>query len=259
MDMNQPEPLGTWLLRRARNHGMTGEQLADLLGLPVHRIRQFITAADLDELPVRAIRAMASHLNLPWPDWLQPVDTRPDDRTDPTSPAPTVDSPSDTDRVHAVLALALGQPLRLDQIAHILDWPLERAQAATNHLAQRLPGHQSLRLIAGDDRAQRLIVPSDVLDPDARTRLQQLAYQQQGPMTGMALIAYRAGYCDRRRIREVLIRNPELLDAAIAAGYITCRIDANGQPTAITLIPEVAFSLNIPIDLHDTLLLDPET
>ncbi|SEH03727.1 hypothetical protein SAMN05444920_14245 [Nonomuraea solani] len=75
-------------------------------------------------------------------------------------------------------------------------------------------------------------------------------------MTGMALIAYRAGYRDRRRIREVLVRNPELLDAA---GYITCRIDANGRPTAITLTPDVAFSLNIPIDLHDPLLLDPET
>ncbi len=149
--------------------------------------------------------------------------------------------------------------MRLDQIAHILNWPLERTQTATDHLAQRLPGHQSLRLIAGDDRTLRLIVPSDILDPAARTRLQQLTYQQQGPMTGMALIAYRAGYRDRRRIREVLIRNPELLDAAVTAGYITCRIDANGQPTAITLTPEVAFSLNIPIDLHDTLLLDPET
>ncbi|MFI6882700.1 hypothetical protein [Streptosporangium canum] len=29
--------------------------------------------------------------------------------------------------------------------------------------------------------------------------------------------------------------------------------------TAITLTPEVAFSLNIPIDLHDTPLLAPET
>ncbi|MEQ4723620.1 hypothetical protein [Nonomuraea sp. B19D2] len=256
--MKQPEPLGTWLLRRARNHGMTGEQLADLLGLPVHRIRQFATAADLDDLPVRAIRAMASHLGLPWPDWLQPVDT-PDDRTDPTSSAPTADSPGDANCVHAVLALALGQPMRLDQIAHILNWPLERTQTATDHLAQRLPGHQSLRLIAGDDRALRLIVPSDILAPAARTRLQQLTYQQQGPMTGMALIAYRAGYRDRQRIRELLIRNPELLEAAVAAGYITCRMDANGQPTAIQLTPEVAFSLNIPIDLHDTLLLDPET
>ncbi|MEU4511201.1 hypothetical protein AB0G05_17055 [Nonomuraea wenchangensis] len=238
---------------------MTGEQLADLLGLPVHRIRQFTTAADLDDLPVRAIRAMAGHLGLPWPDWLQPVDTRAHGRTDPTSPTPTADSPGDTDRVHAVLALALGQPMRLDQIAHILNWPIERAQAAMDHLAQRLSGHQSLRLITSDDRTLRLIVRPDVLEPDARTRLQQLAYQQQGPMTGMALVAYRAGYRDRRRIRELLIRNPELLDAAVAAGYITCRSDANGQPTTITLTPEVAFSLNIPIDLHDTLLLDPET
>ncbi|TMR94872.1 helix-turn-helix domain-containing protein [Nonomuraea basaltis] len=87
MDLNQPEPLGTWLLRQARNRGITAEQVADLLGIPVHRIRQFTTATDLDDLPVRAIRAMASQLDLPWPDWLQPVDIHPDDRTDPTSPA----------------------------------------------------------------------------------------------------------------------------------------------------------------------------
>ncbi|MEV0404197.1 hypothetical protein [Actinoallomurus sp. NPDC050550] len=140
MDLRQSDPLGTWLLRRARNHGMTSEQLADLLGLPVHRIRRLASGADLDELPVRAVRAVAQRLDLPWPGWLDHRPTRPDDHTVQARPEASSADSHDADRVHAVLALALAQPMRVHQIAHVLDWPVERAQAAADHLASpRLP------------------------------------------------------------------------------------------------------------------------
>ncbi|MCO5967630.1 hypothetical protein [Actinoallomurus soli] len=82
------------------------------------------------------------------------------------------------------------------------------------------------------------------------------------PVASMPLVASAATALprpDHQRIKDILTSNPELLDAAVAASYITCHIDAHGQPTQIKLIPEVAFSLNIPVNLHDTLLLDPKT
>ncbi|MCO5994119.1 helix-turn-helix domain-containing protein [Actinoallomurus rhizosphaericola] len=250
--MTRPDPLGTWLLRRARDHGMTSEQLADLLGLPVHRIRRLASGADLDDLPLRAVRALARRLDLPWPGWL--------DQTPQAEPAAnSADSLDDADRVHAVLVLALAHPVRVDQIAHVLHWPLERAQTAAGHLAALLHEHPVLRLTADEGNVLQLAVQPDLLLPDIRTRLQQVLNQQQGPATGMAFIAYRAGHRDHQRIKDILTSNPELLDAAVAASYITCHIDAHGQPTQIKLTPEVAFSLNIPVNLHDTLLLDPKT
>ncbi|GAA0341822.1 hypothetical protein NE235_00625 [Actinoallomurus spadix] len=260
MDMRQPDPLGTWLLRRARDHGMTSEQLADLLGLPVHRIRRLTDGADLDDLPVRAVRAVARRLDLPWPGWLDHSPTRPDDHTVQASPATnSTDSLDDADRVHAVLILALAHPMGVDQIAHVLDWPLERAQNAADHLAALLHEHPVLRLTAGEGTILRLAVQPNLLGPDVRTRIQHVLNQQQGPAPGMAFIAYRAGHRDHQRIKDILTSDPELLDAAVDAGYITCRIDPHGQPTQIKLTPEVAFSLNIPVNLHDTLLLEPKT
>lgn len=166
MDLNKPSSLGAWLLRRARDHGLTGSQLADLLGLPVHRIRQITTTADLDDLPVRTVRAMADALGMTWPDWLQPTSApEPDTSVDRTT-YPT----SDANRVHAVLALVLGRTLRLDQIADVLDWPPERVQHAVTQLAPLTRGHRGLRLIAGDDQAQLTVSPRTI-DHDTRQRL----------------------------------------------------------------------------------------
>lgn len=69
LDMNHPSTLGGWLLAHARDHGLTNSELADILGLPIHRIRQ-ITTTDLDDLPVRTLAALAERLELDWPEWL---------------------------------------------------------------------------------------------------------------------------------------------------------------------------------------------
>jgi hypothetical protein len=91
MDMSKNNPqqpgLGPWLLARARDHGLTSNELADLLGLPCHRIRRITTVTDLDDLPMRAIRAVASALHLTWPGWLDPANTKPAPARPPAIPA----------------------------------------------------------------------------------------------------------------------------------------------------------------------------
>lgn len=62
--------LGERLIRRAREHGLTSTDLTDILGIPIHRIRTIYTTADLDALPVGALRTLAQRLDLDWPKWL---------------------------------------------------------------------------------------------------------------------------------------------------------------------------------------------
>jgi hypothetical protein len=246
---NPPQPgLGAWLLARARDHGLTSNELADILGLPCHGIPQVITVADLDDLPVRTIRSLASALNLTWPGWLDPA-TEPGHHLPPpddhdTSTDPATPPPSDAARVHAVLALLLGRPLHARQIAHILGWPAERAQHALTQLASLTRSHGGLRLILGDGHAKLTITPATI-DRAACARLHQISLQQQGPPPGIAYLAYRLSNRDHQDTLDLARRHPELLAAAVAAGYLTCQAGNDGHPADIQLTPDVAFSLGI--------------
>lgn len=235
--------LGAWLLARARDHGLTSNELADILGLPCHRIPQIITVSDLDDLPVRTIRILASALDLAWPGWLDPAaGPPPDDHV--TSADPAARHPSDADRVHAVLALLLGRPLHLSQIAHVLGWPAERAQHALGQLASPTRGRGGLRLVLGDGHAKLTVTPA-AIDRAARARLRQISLQQQGPPPGIAYIAYRIGNHDHQGALDLARRHPELLAAAVAAGYLTHQTGNDGHPANIELTPDVAFSLGL--------------
>jgi hypothetical protein len=71
MDMTAPN-LGQWLLARAREHGLTREQTADMLGVPTEELRR-LTPADLAELPLAKVADLARRLSLDWPAWLTPT------------------------------------------------------------------------------------------------------------------------------------------------------------------------------------------
>jgi transcriptional regulator with XRE-family HTH domain len=253
--------LGPWLLRRAREHGMTGDDLADLLAMPVHRIRRITTSAELDNLPAGTLRALAARLDLPWPQWLQPTSSaRAQPRPDPhTEPAAISDS-SDAARLHAVLASVLGRPLRLDQVAHVLGWAPARVQRAAARLGH---GDRGLRLTVHDNQTLQLTINPGTLDRAARERLRQVTHQHQGPAPGVALIAYRLGHPGGHKEALDLTRAaPDLLADAASAGYLTYRTDAEGRPTDIRLAPDVAFSLGIdPPNPKgtDTLMANPLT
>ena len=243
MDLNTPPPpgLGAWLLRRARDHGLTGTELADLLGLPSHRLRQITTVTDLDDLPLRTLRALSAALDLPWPGWLEPS-THP--APPPAAPPISAGQASDPGRVGAVLALVLGQPLDHSQIARALDWPAQRVRHALTRLADRTRERPGLRLILTGDQA-RLAVAPRTLDPATRRRLHQITLQQQGPPPGIAYLAYRLSYNNHKEALGLARRHPELLDNAVTAGYLTCQPDDDGHPASIQLTPDVAYSLGL--------------
>jgi hypothetical protein len=246
--MNQPSTLGGWLLARARDHGLTNSELADILGLPIHRIRQ-ITTTDLDDLPGRALAALAERLDLDWPQWLTHRNHQwlQHQAQPPSEP----DTTADADRVHAVLALVIGRKLRLDQIAHILGWPVQRVQQAAATLAPLLRAHRGLRLIVHHNQILELTVAPRTIDAAARERLLQLTYHQQGPAPGIALVAYRATNGDHRQVTDLLRQAPDLLTNAAAAGFITYTLGEDGQPAAIELAPDVAYSLGMVNQLND--------
>ena len=61
---------GRDLLARARARGVTGDEVAALLGLPVATIRRLSGAHELDSHATATLRALAERLDLPWPAWL---------------------------------------------------------------------------------------------------------------------------------------------------------------------------------------------
>jgi hypothetical protein len=165
----QPPPavFGATLLQRARDQGLTGEELAALLNTPLHRVRSMTSSADLDQFSVATLRALAEHLQLPLPAWLtqdQPLPELcgPDNQQDPV-------------RVQAVLVTALGQQLHLSEIARILGWTIGRAHAAAHRLVARIRCTGGLRLtVAGD--ALTLDVAPRLLSGAARQRLAQVLH-----------------------------------------------------------------------------------
>lgn len=249
MDMTTPPQLGlgAWLLDQARDHGLTSNELADILGLPCHHIRQLTAVADLDDLPVRSIRALAQALDLPWPGWLSPPASArshhppPDHRS---SSADTGMHPSDADQIQAVLALLLGRPLHLGQLAYILHWSAERVQRAIAQLAPLIYSGHGLRLLLDGNNAKLTVTPN-VISRAARARLHQVTLQQQGPPPGIAYIAYRLANHNDQDSLDLARRQPELLAAAVAAGYLTHQTDDDGHPFDVQLTSDVAFSLGI--------------
>ena len=164
--MNDPATsYGNQLLTRAREHGMTSEELATLLGIPISTIRALTGPDTLDNHPAEVLRTLAERLDLPWPDWLT--------TQQPWPPPPPANVRHDATRVHAVLAAVFGQPLHLSEIAHVLDWTTDRVHNAAQQLATRVrPGGGTGLTVAGDTLT--LDLAPRMLDTTARRRLNRL-------------------------------------------------------------------------------------
>jgi hypothetical protein len=123
---NTPPAFGRDLFTRARARGVTSEEVATLLALPVAAIRRLTSPNDLGQHTTATLRALAARLDPPWPSWLTP---------EPEWPPPVPpDTHPDAARVHAVLAAAFGHGLHLSEIAHIMQWTVDRARAAVGLL-----------------------------------------------------------------------------------------------------------------------------
>jgi signal transduction histidine kinase len=140
-DQSTQDTYGARLLARARDHGMTSEELATLLGISAPRIRALAGPAALDHHTAVVLRTLAERLDLPWTDWLTADQPWPD--------PPAADARHDPARVHAVLAAAFGQPLHLSEIADVLGSRLGRVQAAADQLATRARPGGGTRLAIG--------------------------------------------------------------------------------------------------------------
>ncbi len=250
--------LGPWLIQRARDHGISSYQLADMLGLPHHRLQQLRIVRDLDDLPMRLIRRVAEALNLTWPDWLHPYAG--------PYPRPVLPDPGDTGadqhswtsndaaRIHALLALALDQPFTYQQIAELLDWPLDRVHAALALISRPWRG---LRVV-DDGTTATLTTNPRALPAGTRERLQLLQLKQSGPSPALAYLVYRISTRQYNDAIEIANRRADTIHAAQAAGLLTYTLTSEGRPTDLQLSPEVAFSLGIVTELHSAMLLDPE-
>jgi hypothetical protein len=96
---NTPPTFGRDLFTRARARGVTSEEVATLLALPVAAIRRLTSPNDLGQHTTATLRALAARLDPPWPSWLTPEpewpppvppDTHPDAaRVTPFSPPPS--------------------------------------------------------------------------------------------------------------------------------------------------------------------------
>jgi transcriptional regulator with XRE-family HTH domain len=232
----QPSTFGRDLLARARARGVTGEEVATLLGLPVATIRQLSGAHELDRHAAATLRALARRLDLPWPPWLD---------TAPCWPPAAPGTRSDTARVHAVLAAAFGHALRLGEIAHVLGWTIDRVRAAVTPLIARTRHDGGTRLHADEDALALELAPG-LLDDDTRRRLSHVLVGYGSPHElNLLHLVYRT--IDKRgRGPGLLYKDPGLLDEACVLGLLTRDIDeATGTVTDVELHPDVKFSLGI--------------
>lgn len=238
MDMT-PANLGQWLLARAHEHGLTSEQTADILGVPPQELRR-LTSADLAELPLANIADLARLLCLEWPAWLtQAPPPAPHQATGPD--AYTSGTVRDANRLHALLALAIGARLSIDQIAGVLDWPIARVHAAAARLIPRMRGRQGLRLLAHADVLQLTASPG-LINRQERQRLADLLQARHGHTSAAAFVVYRALHLKDAKLTEVFAHLPDILDHAVRAGLITYDLD-DDRPTNITITPKVASSI----------------
>jgi hypothetical protein len=244
MDMTPPN-LGQWLLDRAHEHGLTSEQTADILGMPVDQLRR-LTPADLTELPVAKVADLATRLGLDWPTWLT-LPPAPHETTGPATPPP--EAARDANRLNALLTLAIGARLHTDQIARILGWPIARVHAATARLIPRLRGRHGLRLLADADVLQLTVSPG-LINQQERRRLADLLQAGHGHTSASALVVYRAIYLDPKQLSDLFAQLPDILDHAVQAGLITYELSEDHHPANIKITPEVAFSLGKTNDLR---------
>lgn len=161
-------------LRRHQQHsGLSLWELGDLLGIHPHLLHVGDASDALLDQPVRILIDLARRLDLHPADLvtaLQPLLDH--QRREDTITAPS-DEP-DTRTVLVALATA-GTPLTTDQLATALGWTLDRTAAALEYAAGRpeLAGPYALRRVApaGYTLGPRL----DVLRPDQRANLADLA------------------------------------------------------------------------------------
>lgn len=235
--MSSPPPtFGFDLLARARARGVTSDEVATLLGLPVAAIRRLTGPHDLDQHAAATLRALAERLDLPWPDWLT---------TDPRWPASsTPDTQPDPARVHAVLAAAFGHGLHASEIAHILDWTIDRVHAAVTQLITRARTGSGTRLHHDGDTVALELAP-DMLDDTARQRLHTVLHVYGiGPDVKVLHMVYEViGMYGHGP--PWLYQDSDLIAEAIDNGLLTLDIDeTDGTPT-LHLHPDVEYSLGI--------------
>ena len=232
----QPPTFGRDLLARAHARGVTVDEVAALLGLPVATIRRLSGAHQLDRHAVATLRALARRLELPWPPWLD---------TAPCWPPAAPSARSDTARVHAVLAAAFGHALRLGEIAHVLGWTIDRVRATVTQLTARARHDGGTRLHADEDTLALELTPG-LLDDNTRWRLSQVLHGYGSPHELKLLhLVYRM--IDKRgRGPGLLYEDPGLLDEACVLGLLIQDVDeAAGTVIDVELHPDVKFSLGI--------------
>jgi transcriptional regulator with XRE-family HTH domain len=244
------------LIRRARAHGITSTDLANLLGVTIDRIERFTSATDLYDLPVRTIQKLATLLQLPWPRWLR-------DTTNAELPAAR-NAPSTNRRdhmqLHAVLALTIGQTVNADDLAEVLGWPLPHVHDTADALGAMLHRRGSALRLSRNSTHVRLSVRPGALDDAAERRLAQLHHiRQLDPM--VFHLIYRVLHGDCRRAHDLNEVAPGVLREALEAGILVERRptqpaterddDGPERHFPFDLAPDVAYSLGLSEDLYD--------
>lgn len=99
-------------------------------------------------------------------------------------------------------------PVTLDhsQIAHVLDWPVERVGHALTQLAARTQERPGLRLILTASQAKLAVAPH-TLDPAARRWIHQITLRR-GPPPGIAYLAYRLSYNNYKEALDLADATP---------------------------------------------------
>jgi transcriptional regulator with XRE-family HTH domain len=238
LPMTSPATFGAELLARARAHGMTGEELASLLGISVPRIRTLPGPQALANHPAGVLHTLAERLDLPWPAWLTAQQQWPD--------PPPADARQDPARVHAVLAAAFGQRLHLGEIAEVLNWTTDRVRAAADQLATRARPAGGTRLVVAGDTLTLELAPR-MLDDAARRRLNQLLHADGlGPDPQVLYLLYQLSdpHTPGRSILHE--RVPDLVDEALDYQLVIHTTDPEaGTIGGVELHPDVKDSLRM--------------
>lgn len=234
--MTEPATFGAGLLARAREHGMTSEDLADLLGFSIAHVRALPGPAALDNHPAVVLRTLAERLDLPWPGWLTTENSWPD--------PPARDERTDPAQVHAVLAAAFGQSLHLGEIADVLGWDTGRVHRAVDLLATRArPGGGTRLTITGDTLT--LTLAPGMLDHPARRRLNQLLHAHGlGPDPHVLHLIHQLSN-PYVRSRIAADSAPDLITEALEYRLVDYETDPETGATELGLHPDVKFSLGI--------------
>lgn len=231
-----PSTFGSDLFTRAHAHGVTSQEVATLLALPVATIRRLTSSSDLDQHTTAALRALAERLDLLWPPWLATAPTWP-----PPAPPATRSDPA---RVHALLAAAFGHGLHLSEIAHILQWTIDRVHAAVTQLATRVSPGGGTRLHYDGSTAVLEVAPGTLDDP-ARHRLRHVlqVYGLEPDVKVLHLVYKVIGmYGDGP---PWIHDEPDLIDDAIDHGLLIWDTDHADGSSTLRLHPDVRYSLGI--------------